>query len=460
MNRRLIQAAWKGDVDQLLKEIDNNPCVLHAVSLEGGETPLHIASFTGDLNFTQTLIKLRKEFSWELNQDGFTPLHIAAACGHTQIVKELLNVDHGLCLIKGKDRKIPLHLAVVKGRVEVVRELLFASLDSVECATAQLQTSLHLAVKNNQFEAFQVLMQHLKIAMKENLLNSKDIHGNSILHLSVSMKQYEVVDFLLNGQVTSKEKIELNSLNKSGLTPLDMLLMFQSEAGDREIEEILIQAGALKSENLQSSTNTHVERPSQTETRQENRRSPARNMLDYFKYNNIKDSPSMVRNTLLVIVILITTATYQPALSPPGGAWQDDSILPSIGNNTLSTTTTNTTISSKPHSAGRAIMGTKNPIAYSIFLFANSVGFYTSVHMIYVLTCAFPLQLELRISMFAISVTYATCMNAMAPNSYITFGFVGISIALPLGIPFATILLRNYFKKSRNVTRETSQERV
>lgn len=192
MNRRLIQAAWNGDVDHLLKEIDKNPSMLHAVALEGSETPLHIACFAGHVNFASTVIKLRQEFSRELNQDGFTPLHIAAACGHAEIVKELLKVDLGLCLIKGKDRKIPLHLAVVKGKVEVVRELLLASVDSVECTTARLETSLQLAVKNNQFEAFQVLVHHLKQVNKEDLLNSKDIHGNTILHLSVSMKQYEV----------------------------------------------------------------------------------------------------------------------------------------------------------------------------------------------------------------------------------------------------------------------------
>lgn len=196
MNRSLIQAAWNGDVDELLKEIDKNPSMLHVVAMEGSETPLHIACFAGHVNFASTLIKLKQEFSRELNQDGFTPLHIAAACGHTEIVKELLKVDIGLCLIKGKDRKIPLHFAVVKGKVEVVKELLLASSDSVDFTTARLETPLHLAVKNNKFEAFKVLIQHLKKVNKEDLLNSKDIQGNTILHLGVSMKQYEVSTLL------------------------------------------------------------------------------------------------------------------------------------------------------------------------------------------------------------------------------------------------------------------------
>ncbi|KAI3697257.1 hypothetical protein L6452_30142 [Arctium lappa] len=458
MDQGLIQAAWNGDVDHLLREIDNNPSTLLAVVLEGSsETPLHIACFVGHLNFAETVIKFRQEFCRELNQDGFSPLHIAAACGHAEIVKELLKIDLGLCLIKGKDRKIPLHLAVVKGKVEVVSELLLSSLDSVDCTTAQGETALHLAVKNNQFEAFQVLIHHLKQVNKEDLLNSKDFHGNTILHLAVSRKQYEVVDFLINGQVISKEKMELNSLNRIGLTPLDMLLMFQSEAGDREIEEILVRSGSLKAENLQYVASTQEEiRPNHP---CENHRSPAGNLFEYFKYNNLKDSPSLVRNTLLVIVILIATATYQPALNPPGGVWQED-LIPSAGNNYTLLSDTNNITATKPHIAGQSILATQNEIAYSIFLFFNSVGFFVSLYMISVLTIAFPLRSELQVSTFAVSVTYCTCMQAIAPHNFIGIGFIVVSIALPITIRIMSMLLRYYWKRHRNVSARTNEERV
>ncbi|KAI3683169.1 hypothetical protein L1987_83669 [Smallanthus sonchifolius] len=440
MDQRLFRAAWNGDVDHLLKEIEANPTMLHAAALEGGENPLHIACLAGHLNFAATVVKLRQQFSRELNQDGFSPLHIAAACGHGEIVKELLKVNLDLCLLEGKDRKIPLHLAVIKGNVEVIRELFSACLNSIECTTAQGETSLHLAVKNNQFKAFQALIQHLKHVNKEDILNSKDFHGNTIFHLAVSRKQYE-------------EKMELSSLNKSGLTPLDMLQMFQSEAGDREIEEILIKTGALKAVNLQSPAFTQQERPNHHHTRPHERpRSPAKKLLDYFKYNNLNDSPSMVRSTLLVIVILITAATYQPALSPPGGFWQDDSVPSSAASNTTAT--------NKPHTAGQAIMLTHNPIAFGIFLFINSVGFFMSLHMILVLTPAFPLRMELHILIFALSTTYSACMNAIAPNSFITYGFIAISIILPFGIPITTMLLRNHLNRPRNASANTSQERV
>ncbi|KAL8204440.1 hypothetical protein R6Q57_010063 [Mikania cordata] len=442
MNQRLFQAAWNGDVDHLLKEVEANPTMLHELALLGGENPLHTACLAGHLYFAATMVKLRPQLSLELNQNGLSPLHIAAACGNEDIVKELLKVDLDLCLTEGIDRKIPLHLAVIKGNVEVVRELLSSHLDSIGCITSQGETSLHLAVKNNQFKALHALIHHLKQINKEDLLNSKDFHGNTVLHLAVTRKQYEVVEILLNGLVISKEKMEVNPLNNSGLTPLDMLLMFQSEAGDREIEEILRQAGARKAGNLQSPPHTQEERPNYHDSRlHEGHRSAAKKLLDYFKYNTLNDSPSKVRNTLLVIVILITAATYQPVLSPPGGFWQDDSI-PSMVNNSSSFTTSNAT-ASKPHTAGQAIMLTENPIAFGIFLFANSMGFYMSIHMILILTASFPMRMELHILVFALSTIYSTCMSAIAPGSIITYCFIAISVILPVGIPVAAILLRD-----------------
>ena len=97
MDRRLFEAAQAGDVDYLLNLIINEPLLLRAAALAGGESPLHIACTAGHLSFVKEVLKWRKEFAVELNQDGFSPLHIASATGDIEIVKELLKVDHNLC---------------------------------------------------------------------------------------------------------------------------------------------------------------------------------------------------------------------------------------------------------------------------------------------------------------------------------------------------------------------------
>lgn len=87
---------------------------------------------------------------------------------------------------------IPLHSGVIKGRADVIKELILVSVDSIASTTARGETALHLAVKNNQFEAFRLLVDHLRQFKREDLLNEKDGQGNTILHLAVSRKQYQV----------------------------------------------------------------------------------------------------------------------------------------------------------------------------------------------------------------------------------------------------------------------------
>ncbi|XP_060170425.1 ankyrin repeat-containing protein BDA1-like [Lycium barbarum] len=97
----------------------------------GGENPLHIACIVGQVHFAREMIKLRRKFAAELNQDGLSPLHIASANGNVDIVKEQLNLDHNLCGIKGREQRAPLHYAVIKGRVRVITELIAASPDCI-----------------------------------------------------------------------------------------------------------------------------------------------------------------------------------------------------------------------------------------------------------------------------------------------------------------------------------------
>ncbi|XP_028061630.1 ankyrin repeat-containing protein BDA1-like [Camellia sinensis] len=379
-----------------MKLIEDNPRLLYTSALENEETPLHIASMVGHFNLVIGIMKLRKEFSQELNEDGLSPLHIASTKGHVEIVKELLKEDHKLCLVKGRERRIPLHYTTIKGRVDVIRELILASADSVVDVAARGEKVLHLAVKNNQFEAFKDLVEHLKKFNKENVLNRKDDQGNTFLHLAVSKKYdiencEQVIDLVLKKNAISNGALEINSLNKKGLTALDVFPFFQSEAVIREIKEILRQVGVMIAEELHSLTQPGMN---------QNQAIVAINLSN-------RDSLSEARHTMLVIVVLIATTTYQTVRSPPGSVWADDSM--SSNNNSNNNV-------SKPRKAGQAIMGSKNCVTYGLLILFNSIGVFTSLQMIYCLTRGFPLQLELQIGMFALIVKSDTCMAAITSN--------------------------------------------
>ncbi|XP_055814417.1 uncharacterized protein LOC129884070 [Solanum dulcamara] len=273
MDRMLFEAARTGNTEHLHNLLKDYPLLLDTIALGGRENPLHIACIVGHTDFARELIRLKREFTEELNQDGLSPLHI-------------------------------------------------------------------------------------------------------------------VVKLLLRKQVTPRSAVEVNSSNERGLTPLDVLGLFQSEAGEREIEEMLREAGAMRARESQIASQESAIRVN-VESRS---RSPAKKLLDYFKYDTIKYSPGSVRNTLLVLAVLIATATYQAVLSPLGGVWQDDDSRTGINNGT-------------PHVAGESIMVYHNPKSYRIFLICNSVGFFTSLHMINFLTNGFPMRTR------AASFDYIPCFH-------------------------------------------------
>ncbi|KAI5647532.1 hypothetical protein M9H77_33537 [Catharanthus roseus] len=415
-----------------------NPLLLRSAALVGGDTPLHIACIGNHVDFVKELINSSPELSEELNRDGLSPLHIASANGDVEIIRALLQVNSNLCTFKGKDRRIPLHYAAIKGRVHAIRELLSCCADSIMGLTARGETSLHLALKNNQFLAFKFLVEYLNQNQREDILNNKDNQGNTILHLAI-------VELVLDNTYFPEGTVDVNFLNKKGLTPLDVLLL---EGGDNEIEEMLREAGAVKAENLQPlrqaalSPNVVVmtETPTNDRSRQGRQQSLSKQLQNYFKYDKFRDSPSEVRTTLLVLSVLIATATYQAVLSPPGGIWQDDY---SPSNSTNSGTTY-----SRAHLAGQAVMGTNNMVSFGLFLIFNSIGFFMSLHMINFLTIGFPLQIELQVCIIALATTYDTCLTALTPVRAMSISYTVVSALLPVLIYISTKVIRDNAKKT------------
>ncbi|KAK8587519.1 hypothetical protein V6N13_086502 [Hibiscus sabdariffa] len=440
MDTKLFESAWTGNVDDLNMLLRETPLVLHTISVDSGENPLHIASAAGHTSYVREILRLRPEYAKELNKDGFSPLHMAAANGHVEVVRELLNVDRKLGCIEGRDNKTPLHFAAMKGRVDVIGEMFSCCAECIEGVTVQKETCLHLTVMNIQFGAIKVMVQWILERQKEDLLNLKDEQGNTILHLATWKKQrhaseqsvfvsyqamrwlddfsvlFQVIELLLGCGTTSSGLLEVNAVNQCGLTALDVLQMFPSEAGDREIAEALQRAGAVRARDLSTSpfpsyasSNGIINQP---ETRPRCQWLTD-NVVEYFKFKKDRDSPSEARSALLVIAVLVATATFQVGLNPPGGTRQDDNIYSPNRNNRTSLS-----------QAGKSIMGTNNGISFALFVVFNSLGFSMSPFMINILTSKFPLQLELQICIIALFFTYNTAMGTIAPRGLSFFTFL------------------------------------
>ncbi|KAL5795436.1 hypothetical protein ACOSQ2_000256 [Xanthoceras sorbifolium] len=439
MDTRLFESALTGDVQKLRQLLGENPLILHTVALASSGNPLHVASAYGHIDFAREILRLRPDFAKESNEDGFSPMHLASANGHLDVVGELLKVDWRLCRLQGPEKKPPLHCAAIKGRVDVVSVVLSACVECLEDVTVRRESALHLAIRNNQFEVIRILVDWIKHIKKENIFNMKDEHGNTALHLATWKKQREVIEVLLDHEASSSGLWEVNAINQSDLTAVDVLLTFPSEAGDREIEEILRSAGAMRNKDFipssipSPSPESHNRRPEATEacsTQSSN------NLVDYFKFKKGRDSPGETRTALLVVAVLVATTTFQVGINPPGGLWQD-SYTPEQNNSTRM---------DKTHFAGRSISAFLNPVGFEIFILFNSIGFALSLHMIYILTFKFPFQFELQICIVAMFTTYNTAVANIIPDGIKIATIISMSI-ISVVTPFIVKRIRQYSRR-------------
>ncbi|KAL8555751.1 hypothetical protein ACS0TY_003530 [Phlomoides rotata] len=111
--------------------------------------------------------------------------------------------------------------------------------------------------------------------------------------------------------------MEVNCLNKKGLTPLDCII---SEGCDCEIEEMLSLAGGTR--GAKPSQNLVIEQGDRP-------KSATKKLQDYFKYDKIRESPSKARNTYIA-----GDSCPDCDRHVPGGVWQDDQWPDAAKNNT------------------------------------------------------------------------------------------------------------------------------
>ncbi|KAJ4841729.1 hypothetical protein Tsubulata_003014 [Turnera subulata] len=115
---------------------------------------------------------------------------------------------------------------------------------------------------------------------------------------------------------------------------------------------------------------------------------PSKNFYKYYRFKLGRDTPSDARNTILVVAVLIVALTFQAAVNPPGGVWQDTE---QKGNITKV--------------AGKAVLGSAKS-SYITFVFANTLAFSSASQAILYLVLDCPFQTEILIAIYATNFSY------------------------------------------------------
>lgn len=229
--------------------------------------------------------------------------------------------------------------------------------------------------------------------------------------------------------------VDVNALNKSGLTPLDV-----SSRSDQEIREFLMQAGAKYGQsNLLSSQIDLVHRDEDNNNGITScqRSSPLKDS------NRGEESSDDKVSNLLVVAVLIASATFQAVIQPPI-LFKKFKIH--IKNGFVATVSSFLT----------SPVGTDFTLC--IFLGSNTFGFLLSVQMIICLTKKLPSRWPLVLSTAAMVLTYLNCMaNVPArslhdeeynpPRAFLIF-IVAIIISVAL------LLLQNKIARVLDAVRE------
>ncbi|KAA0058454.1 ankyrin repeat-containing protein [Cucumis melo var. makuwa] len=282
--RKLCEASMVGSIQTLRKLIEDDKDMVQSVLIfcsNDIEYPLHLNYNSPD------------ELAPMVNALQQTPLHLASQNGDMEMVRVLLAKNTSTCLVRDFNGLIPLHHAVIGGHVEMVKELILARPRSMWTKLKNGQTVLHLCVEDNHLEVMKLLIEIFYLYHDEDFLDITDDNGNTILDMSLGLKRFEMLEYLLTIQKMQRGKMSLK----------DVLAV--PKVNKRS-----------KKRNIQ------ISKRREESSKKKKRKGQWQIWKKNLKYKG--DWQKEVQGTLMLVATVIATVTFQGAINPPGGTWQQD----------------------------------------------------------------------------------------------------------------------------------------
>ncbi|KAH1247237.1 Ankyrin repeat-containing protein BDA1 [Glycine max] len=227
--------------------------------------------------------------------------------------------------------------------------------------------------------------------LERTTLNWEDEEGNTILHISSRENNLQALQLLL------KTKVDLKAKNLENSTALDVVT-------SAEIRNALVKAGA-----KQGSSVTNA--PTLADKLRWN--ITLMGKITIFVLRIRSDITEDQRQAFLIVAALIATATYQSALSPPGGVFQANA--GNNNNNNVNITSLNsTTIATQGINVGTSVISEGDFLTLSIF---NSLSLLTSTVTMYILTPSGIVGTILFTPMFWFAYCYLYSIRVISPTN-------------------------------------------
>ena len=185
VEKKLYNAASKGDVTTLVHLLVEDPYLVHGVLFPYSRNLLHIEAIHGQTSIVKQVLNLNPQLACISDSQKSSPLHIAAARGHVEISSILLAKAPEMCWRRDDQGMNPVHVAAMNGQVEILEHLLEASCFPAMERLHRGQTVLH---KHTQLTVLKVLVDKLG-----DLVCTKDDDSDTLLHLAIRCNQLEVI---------------------------------------------------------------------------------------------------------------------------------------------------------------------------------------------------------------------------------------------------------------------------
>lgn len=186
------------------------------------------------------------------NSSGDTPLHVACRHGNADAVNALVDNPYGL-LSRNRNGETPLHVVakLPKASVDVIRRvvssiMLAENLTLLDARDLHGNTALHLAARANRPSAIDALY-----LLDINVTNND---GDSALHVAVKLGYLSVVQAILRVFWEESTGADIDQADTEGKTALHLL----ADAGESSVVyELLAQGASLTARNADGNTVLH-----------------------------------------------------------------------------------------------------------------------------------------------------------------------------------------------------------
>ena len=217
---------------------------------KSGNTLLHFAAFTGDLELARISLEHSPEVINSQNEDGSTAFHLGLRRRNIDVAQLLL--DHSADVhMHDKHGNTPLYIAVCNEHLDICRILLERKVE-VNCQNDHGSTPLLFASRFGTPDIVQLLLDH------HADVHVRDVDGNTLLHHAAIAGHLEVARLVL-----LKLNADINSRNEMGSTPLHLASAghYWKLGGNPDVVRLLLDHGAdEQAQNLSGETASEVAR--------------------------------------------------------------------------------------------------------------------------------------------------------------------------------------------------------